>query len=141
MIVKKESLKLDLSPKQIKKIMNKYQKIIKKFGKDRNWEDFWNVKDVLLGIVEEVGELRNLVKWEQNPEIIKKVLKKNRGEVKDGIGDIYWYLAVLGNNCGVDIDEAIEMTIIDNKKRFPVDKTKGKHTNLYLGGHDGKYKK
>ena len=121
--------------------MNKHQKEIKKFGKDRNWENFWNAKDILLGIVEEVGELRNLVKWEQDPKILKKVLKDNKKEVKDAIGDIYWFLAVLANSCGLDIEEAIEMTIKDNKKRFPIKKTKGKHTNLYLGGHDGKYKK
>ena len=121
--------------------MNKYQKEIKKFGEDRDWEVFWNAKDILLGIVEEVGELRNLVKWEQSPGILKKVLIENKKEVEDGIGDIYWYLAVLGNSCGVNVDEAIERTIKDNKRRFPVSKTKGRHSNLYLGGHDGKYKK
>ena len=121
--------------------MNKHQKVIKKFTDDRDWTQFYNPKDILLGIVEEIGELRNLIKWEQNPEVLKKVLKKNKDEVKDAIGDIYWFLAVLGNSCGVDVDAAIEMTIKDNKKRFPIEKTKGKHTNLYLGGHDGKYKK
>src|SRR4030042_5560369 len=110
--------------------MNKFQKQIKKFTNDREWENFWNVKDILLGIVEEVGELRNLVKWEQNPEILKKVLKDNKEEVKDAIGDIYWFLAVLATSCDLDIDEAIKMTIKDNRKRFPIKKTKGKHTNL-----------
>ena len=119
--------------------MNSYQRQIQKFSNERNWGQFYNPKDILLGIVEEVGELRNLIKWEQNTEILKKVLKKNKGEVKDAVGDIYWFLSLLANSCGVDIDEAIKMTIKDNKKRFPVKKTKGKHTNTYLGGHDGKY--
>jgi len=48
-------------------------------------------------------------------------------------------LSLLANSCDVDIDKAIEMTIEDNKKRFPIEKTKNKHTNIYLGGHDGKY--
>jgi hypothetical protein len=38
------------------------------------------------------------------------------------------------------MDEAIRWTIEDNKRRFPVDKVKGKHTNTKAGGHDGKYK-
>jgi len=121
--------------------MNSYQKQIKKFTDDRNWSQFYNPKDILLGIVEEVGELRNVVKWEQNPEILKKVLKANKEEVKDAIGDIYWFLAVLANSCDLDIDKAIEMAIKDNKKRFPVEKTKGKHTNIYLGGYRGKNRK
>jgi NTP pyrophosphatase (non-canonical NTP hydrolase) len=121
--------------------MNKYQEAIKQFAIDRNWNQFHNPKDLLLGVVEEIGELRNIIKWEQDPKILKKVLIKNKEEVKDGIGDIYWFLALLANSAGVDINEAIEMTIEDNKKRFPIKKTKGKHTNLHLGGHDGKYKK
>ncbi len=121
--------------------MNKFQKEIKKFTNDRNWSQFYNPKDILLGIVEEVGELRNIVKWEQNPKILKKVLNANKAEVKDAIGDIYWFLAVLANSCGVDVDEAVDMTIGDNKKRFPVKKTKNHHTNMHLGGYDGKYKK
>lgn len=119
--------------------MNKYQKQIKKFSDDRNWGKFHNPKDLLLGIVEEIGEIRNIIKWEQDTKILKEVLQKNKKEVEDAIGDIYWFLALLANNSGVDIDEAIEMTIKDNEKRFPISKTKGRHTNRHLGGHDGKY--
>jgi len=54
--------------------MNSYQEQIKKFCEERNWNQFHNPKDILLGIVEEVGEFRNIIKWEQNPEIIKKLL-------------------------------------------------------------------
>lgn len=121
--------------------MNRYQEQIKKFCEERNWEQFHNPKDLLLGIVEEIGEFRNIIKWEQDSETIKKVILENKEEVKDCIGDIFWFLSLLANNCDVDIDEAIEMTIKDNEKRFPIDKTNSKHTNTYLGGHDGKYKK
>ncbi|MCX6731828.1 MAG: hypothetical protein NTX55_02480 [Candidatus Parcubacteria bacterium] len=119
--------------------MNSFQKQIKKFCEERNWGQFHNPKDLLLGIVEEIGEIRNIIKWEQNPEILKKVLLKNKEQVKDAVGDIFWFLSLLANSANVDIDEAAEMTIKDNKKRFPVKKTKNKHTNIYLGGHDGKY--
>lgn len=121
--------------------MNSYQKQIKQFCEERNWAQFHNVKDLLLGLVEEVGEFRNIVKWLNDPEDVKKVISENKEEVKDAIGDLYWFLASLANVCDVDIDEAIEMTIKDNQKRYPVEKTKDYHTNIYLGGHDGKYKK
>jgi hypothetical protein len=45
----------------------------------------------------------------------------------------------LANEAGVDMDEAMEWVIKDNKKRFPIEKVKGKHTNIKAGGHDGKY--
>ncbi|MBZ9577833.1 hypothetical protein KJA13_02235 [Patescibacteria group bacterium] len=119
--------------------MNPYQEKIKIFCEERNWNQFHNPKDILLGIVEEVGEFRNIVKWEQNPEVVKKLLFEKREEVKDVVGDIFWFLSLLANSCDVDIDKAIQMTIEDNKKRFPIEETKDKHTNIYLGGHDGKY--
>jgi len=119
--------------------MNKYQKQISEFAKERNWGQFHNPKDLLLGIVEEIGEIRNIIKWEQDMETLKKVMLDNKKEIKDHIGDIYWFLALLANNCGVNIDGAIEEVIEENKGRFPLEKTLSKHTNRYLGGTDKKY--
>ena len=120
--------------------MNHYQEEIKQFCEERNWTQFHNVKDLLLGLVEEVGEFRNIIKWVNDPGDLKKVMADNKEEVKDAIGDLYWFLASLANVCGVDMDEAIRFTIEDNRKRYPVEKTKDHHTNIHLGGYDGKYK-
>jgi len=119
--------------------MNNYQKQIEKFTSDRDWDQFHNPKDLLLGIVEEVGEIRNLVKWEQDIDKLKQVLTDNKDELKDHIGDIYWYLALLANNCIIDVDEAIEAVIKKNEERFPVADVKSQHTNIYLGGKDKQY--
>lgn len=121
--------------------MNQYQKEIGKFVKERNWGQFHTPKDLLLGLVEEVGEFRNIIKWVNDPKIIKKLISENKDDVKDAIGDMFWILASLANVCDIDIDEAIKMTIKDNKRRYPVAKTKNDHTNLRLGGYDGKYRK
>jgi NTP pyrophosphatase (non-canonical NTP hydrolase) len=119
--------------------MNDFQERIKRFAEERNWSQFHNPKDLLLGIVEEVGELRNIVKWEQDMGTLKKVLEKNRDEVENNIGDIYWFLALLANGVDIDIDEAIDKVIKENEGRFPVSDTKSKHTNTYLGGKDKQY--
>jgi len=117
--------------------MNNKQEQIKKFCQERNWDQFHNPKDILLGIVEEVGELRNLIKWEQDPQIIRKVFLENKDEVEDGIGDIFWFLSLLANSYDINIDEAAQLVIDENTKRFPLNHTKDKHTNIHLGGYDG----
>ncbi|MEK7496366.1 MAG: MazG nucleotide pyrophosphohydrolase domain-containing protein [Patescibacteria group bacterium] len=119
--------------------MNEFQNRIKKFAEDRDWSQFHNPKDLLLGIVEEVGEIRNIVKWEQNLETLKEVLLKNKAELEDNIGDIYWFLALLANGSGIDIDKAIDSVIKNNELRFPAKDVKSQHTNLYLGGKDKQY--
>lgn len=121
--------------------MNSFQKQIKKFNNARNWDQFQSPKDLLLGIVEEVGELRNIIKWEQDPEVINKVILENKDEFEDNIGDIYWFLAVLATKYNIDLDEAITKVIKSNQKRFPIKQTKDHHTNLKLGGTDMQYKK
>ncbi len=120
--------------------MNEFQKKIKSFAEERDWNQFHNPKDLLLGIVEEVGEIRNVVKWEQDIEKLKKVLAENKERVEDDIVDIYWFLALLANGTGINIDEAIRKVIEKNEKRFPAEKLKSRHTNLFLGGEDGQYK-
>src|SRR3989338_2919901 len=114
--------------------MNEFQQKIKKFSEDRNWGQFHNPKDLLLGIVEEVGEIRNLVKWEQDINKIRESLEKNKEELEDNIGDLYWFLALLANGNNINIDEAISKVIEKNEKRFPVKETKSRHTNVNIGG-------
>lgn len=119
--------------------MNSFQQRIQKFSQERDWEQFYNPKDLLLGIVEEIGEIRNLVKWEQDIEKIKKALIDNKDKLEDDIGDIYWFLAILANSNNIDLDEAIDEVIKKNELRFPVDEVKSHHTNLHLGGKDKNY--
>ena len=116
--------------------MNEFQQKIKKFSEDRNWGQFHNPKDLLLGIVEEVGEIRNLVKWEQDINKIRESLEKNKEELEDNIGDLYWFLALLANGNNRNIDEEISKVIEKNEKRFPVKETKSRHTNVNIGGWD-----
>ncbi len=118
--------------------MNKFQKEIDKFSKDRNWDQFHNPKDLLLGIVEEIGEFRNIIKWEQDPQKIRQVLKEKNVEVDDTIGDILWFLSLLANQSNIDIDKSLSRVIDANKKRFPITKTRNRHTNVNIGGHDGR---
>ena len=119
--------------------MNPYQQRIQQFANDREWNQFHNPKDLLLGIVEEVGEIRNLVKWEQDTGRLREVLEAHKDELEDNIGDIYWFLALLANRNGIDLNKAIERVIESNEKRFPLNETKANHTNIHLGGKDGNY--
>jgi uncharacterized protein YabN with tetrapyrrole methylase and pyrophosphatase domain len=83
------------------------------------------------------GNIRNF--YERIPDKIKEAIDKNKAEMKDNIGDIYWFLAVLANECNVNLDEAIHEVIEKNKKRFPIEDTKSRHTNIHLGGKDGNH--
>lgn len=107
----------------------KQQKQVKEFVRERNWEQYHVPKELLLGMVEEIGEFRNIIKWERDDEKVLAKIRDNFEETEDFFGDILWELCSLGNYCGVDLSEALDKVIVKHKKRFPVEKFKGKHTN------------
>lgn len=119
--------------------MKRTQILIKKFCQARNWEQFHNPKDLLLGVVEEVGELRNVIKWEQDPNVLRQALRDNHKQVSDDIGDLLWFVALLANQAGVDMEEALADVLAKNELRFQVADTLSRHTNTHLGGKDKQY--
>jgi NTP pyrophosphatase (non-canonical NTP hydrolase) len=64
-----------------------------------------------LGIVEEVGEVRNIVKWVASKEVVDRTIKENFDKMENMIGDLLWFTFMLANRVGVNTKEAIEKVI------------------------------
>ena len=111
---------------------------VKKFDEDRGWKDSWNVKDLLLNITEEGGEMWNLIKWIDD-EKQKKVVEENKEEVEDYIGDTLYLVLKIANQTGVDVTDAFRRTMEEYYSRFPPETMKELgHGNKLAGGHDPK---
>ena len=118
--------------------LKQLQDKIKEFDKARGWEDNWNIKDLLLNITEEGGEMWNLIKW-INEEKQKKVVEENKREVEDYIGDTLFLLLKIANQTGVDSEKALQDTLEEYEKRMPPEiMKKVKHANKLAGGVDDK---
>lgn len=134
----KEFLLIKVRDNEIRYLQEK----VRKFAEDRGWINYLDdPRDYLLGIVEEVGEFRNFVKWIGDRETVDKLIKENFEHIENTLGDVLWFIFMLANRCGIDIKRAIEKVIEENEKRFPVELVKGKHTNIFAGGIDLKFKK
>ena len=107
----------------------KQQKEVEKFLNDRKWKKYHTPKELLLAMVEEIGEFRNIIKWEQDENKIKEKIENNFEEVEDFFGDMMYELSSLANYCNVDLEQALDKVITNHKKRFPIDQVMGKHTN------------
>ena len=118
--------------------ISKAQDKIKEFDTARGWEDNWNVKDLLLNITEEGGEMWNLIKWVDD-EKQKEVVEKNKAEVSDYIGDTLFLLLKIANQTGVDSEKALKETLDEYEKRMPSETMKKVgHANKLAGGVDDK---
>jgi len=114
------------------------QEIIREFDKARGWDTSWNMKDLLLNITEEGGELWHLVKWVDDKKQ-REIVEKNKEEVADYVGDTLFLILKIANQAGVDAEESLKKTLEDYEKGMPPAKMKEVgHANKFAGGHDDK---
>jgi NTP pyrophosphatase (non-canonical NTP hydrolase) len=95
------------------------QKVIE-FRNDRNWAQFHQIKDLLLGLNIEVSELQELFLWkskEQQSEI--KI-----DNIRDEVADIAIYLIYISKHYNIDLLEAINEKIAKNSVKYPVEKSR-----------------
>jgi len=119
---------------EIKEAQNK----IKEFDKARGWESDWNLKDLSLNITEEVGEFWNLIKWIDNDQQ-KEVIRNQKDEASDFIGDTLFLILKLANQMGIDSSQSLRNTLGEYEKRMPPEiMKKVKHANRLAGGTDKK---
>jgi NTP pyrophosphatase (non-canonical NTP hydrolase) len=120
------------------KDLNELKEEIKKFNLERDWDKFHNVKDLIIALTSEVGELAECYRWLSEDEISKihsnPEKKKN---IEEEIADIFIYLLIISYKTDIDIFDVIEKKLEKNKQKYPIDKSKSIHTNP-LEGFKGK---
>src|SRR4051812_16716478 len=109
----------------VKELQNK----IIQFRNDRNWQQFHKLKDLLIGLNIEAGELNELFLWKDEKEI--EAIDKSK--IGDELADVFIFLAYVSEHFNIDLGEAVEMKINKNGNKYPVDKAFGsnkKYTEL-----------
>jgi hypothetical protein len=118
--------------------MKAVQDQVEKFNKDRDWGKVSEIKDLLLNMDEEIGELWHIIKWVE-AEKQKELLEKYKGEVGNFIGDMEYLILKIAFICGINSEEETLKVLDEYEKRFPVeDIKKFKHGNKLAGGIDYK---
>lgn len=118
--------------------LHEAQKKVAEFDKARGWDDSWDLKDLLLNICEETGELWNLVKWIKEDEQ-KKVVAREKSEVEDFVGDVLFLVLKIANQSNVDVEKGLIDVLEEYEQRMPADKMKEVgHSNKLAGGIDDK---
>lgn len=115
--------------------MEETQNKIKKFNDDREWSHPSTIKDLLLNMNEEIGEMWTVIKW-VDTKIQQRLIKENKEEVENFVGDMLYLILKISYLCDIDSKKAIEDVMKEYEKRFPLDKAKGTHGNPLAGGID-----
>lgn len=111
---------------------------IAKFNQDRDWGKVWEIKDLLLNMNEEIGEMWHLIKW-IDEEKQAKVIGEHKEEVGNFIGDMSYLLLKIAAITNVDSEQETQKVLDEYEKRFPIEEVKiKKHGNKLAGGWDNK---
>ena len=112
--------------------IEKIQKILSEFAKEREWEQFHTPKNLTMALSVESSELVEIFQW-LTPEQSSNLTDKQKVLVKEEIADIAIYLLRLCDVLDVDIETSVVDKIKINSDKYPVDLSKGsadKYTTL-----------
>lgn len=91
------------------------QSRLRRFAKQRKWEQFHTPKNLAMALSVEVAELVEIFQW-LTPE---ESWSPDRQSVKHEVGDILIYTLMLADKLGIDVESAIMEKIELNKKKHP----------------------
>ena len=95
---------------------------IRKFTKDRDWDQFHSPANLAKSISIEANELLECFQWSDTDYDIQ--------HVKEELADVLVYCRDMLDKLGLDEDEIVNMKMDQNELKYPVDKAKGK-SNKY----------
>lgn len=108
---------------------------LQEFYQERDWEQFHSVKNLVMDLAAETGELVELFRWlteEQSNQLDERTLQEVRGE----IADIYKCIIYLSYKLGIDPIEATYQKLEIMKKKYPAEACRGK--TLKYTAYEGK---
>ena len=107
--------------------IEKLTKQIIEFRDKRDWKQFHNLKDMALSLNLEASEVLELFQW-KSEEDVKEYIKSNKEEIGDELADVLYWVLLMSHDLDIDITEALKEKMEKNKKKYPVEKAKGKNS-------------
>ena len=90
---------------------------IRKFNKDRDWDQFHSPENLAKSVAIEAAELLECFQW--SDEFDQKA-------VEEEMADVFTYLLDLSDRLGVDLLEITDKKMDKNALKYPIEKAKGR---------------
>ena len=101
------------------------QSQLRMFAQERDWEQFHSLKNLVLALVGEVGEVAELLQWVDDAKISAFLDGGGRERLGEEISDVLFYLLRVADVAGIDMDMAAMLKFKKNHDKYPVDIAKG----------------
>lgn len=94
------------------------------FRRERDWEQFHNLRTLSTSIVLEAAELAEITQWAKDFELCE-VVKEKRQRIEEEVADIAILLSYLLHDTGIDLEQAVTRKLELNGRKYPVEKARG----------------
>ncbi len=96
------------------------------FRDARDWKQFHSLKDLIVSLNLEAGELLEVTQWIKDDEFEKMADSGViRAKMEEECADVLLYLLLVAERAGIDLMQAASDKIIRNGEKYPVDKARG----------------
>lgn len=100
-------------------VMKKTVEALREFNEERDWDQFHSPENLAKSISIEAGELLECFQWSS---------KYEKDQVCEELADVFTYCLMLADKLDVDAEEIVLQKLEKTKKKYPVDKAKGRST-------------
>lgn len=100
---------------------------ILEFRDARDWQKFHNPKDSAISLALEAAEVLEHFQWKSQEEL-QSYLRTNKDDVGEELADVLFWVLLMSHDFGIDILKASFKKLDKNIAKYPVEKSKGKHT-------------
>ena len=97
---------------------------LRKFAKDRDWNQFHTLKNIACSINIEASELLEIFQWREIKSIDLKDLNLKE-KIGDEVADIMLYLIRFSDIADINLEKVCLNKIKKNKKKYPISSSKG----------------
>lgn len=102
-------------------------KQITTFRTEREWHA--QPKDIAIALSLEAAELLEHFKWKTHEEV-EHYMPKHTEEIADEVMDVLFNAFLMAHTLGIDVATAFPKKMEKNRKKYPVEKVKGKNPHL-----------
>jgi dCTP diphosphatase len=111
----------------------KISEALREFANERDWNQFHTPRNLAASISVESAELLELFQWSSGSNWTDLNNTDLRSKCSHELADILIYLMRFSDLSGIDLEKAVLEKIEINRKKYPVEKSKGsdkKYHNL-----------
>lgn len=98
-----------------------------RFRDERDWQQFHSLRNLIVSLNLEAGELLELTQWKSDAEVAALPADPAAREaLADECADVLLYLLLVADTAGIDLLDAAQRKLAKNTEKYPVEKCYGR---------------